>query len=164
MKIGPCQLSKLYAYNGLMLSGGTRIDGIEIDRPHRVIVIDNEEAVVQNVPVITVEDDGSIGNVRKYQRVERNEKITATCFDGEGLISKQYAEIIDKVYCGKHIHTSFQIRLPYVKGMLHQVDFKDFLTSGGCDTITYLWGRSGSTTMRFTSRRPARKSLKGSLP
>ena len=79
MKIGPCQLSKLYAYNGLMLSGGTRIDGIEIDRPHRVIVIDNEEAVVQNVPVITVEDDGSIGNVRKYQRVERNEKITATC-------------------------------------------------------------------------------------
>ena len=133
MKIGPCQLSKLYAYNGLMLSGGTRIDGIEIDRPHRVIVIDNEEAVVQNVPVITVEDDGSIGNVRKYQRVERNEKITATCFDGEGLISKQYAEIIDKVYCGKHIHTSFQIRLPYVKGMLHQVDFKDFLTSGGCE-------------------------------
>ena len=24
--------------------------------------------------------------------------------------------------------------------MLHQVDFKDFLTSGGCDTITDLWG------------------------
>ena len=59
MRIGPCQLSKLYAYNGLMLSGGTRIDEIEIDRPHRVIVIDNEEAIVQNVPVITVEDDES---------------------------------------------------------------------------------------------------------
>ena len=36
MKIGPCQLSKLYAYNDLMLSGGARIDGIEIDKPHRV--------------------------------------------------------------------------------------------------------------------------------
>ncbi|MCI8865553.1 MAG: hypothetical protein HFG60_09765, partial [Lachnospiraceae bacterium] len=35
------------------------------EQHHRVIVIDNEEAVVQNVPVITVEDDGSIGNVRK---------------------------------------------------------------------------------------------------
>lgn len=140
MEIGPCQLSKLYAYNGLMLPGGTRIDGIEIDRPHRVIVIDNEEAVVQSVPVITVEDDGSIGNVRKYHRVERNEKITVTCFDGEGLISKEYAREVDKAYCGKHIHTSFQIRLPYVKGMLHQVDFKDFLTSGGCRTITDLWG------------------------
>lgn len=31
--VGKCQLSKLYAYNDLMLSGGTRVDGIEIDRP-----------------------------------------------------------------------------------------------------------------------------------
>lgn len=123
-----------------MLSGGSRIDGIEIDRPHRVIVIDNPEVTVHDVPVITVEDDGSAGSIRKYHRVERREEIPVTLFDGEGLISKQYAEIIDKVYCGKHIHTSFQIRLPYVKGMLHQVDFKDFLTSGGCDTITDLWG------------------------
>ena len=56
MKIGSCQLSKLYAYHGLMLSGGTRLDGIEIDKPHRVIVIDNEESSVWNVPVITVID------------------------------------------------------------------------------------------------------------
>lgn len=33
MTIGDCQLSKLYAYNGLMLSSGIRIDGIGIDRP-----------------------------------------------------------------------------------------------------------------------------------
>lgn len=140
MKIRPCQLSKLYAYNGLMLSGGTRIDGIEIDKPSRVIVIDNPKVTVHDVPVITVEDDGSAGSIREYHRVERREEIPVTLFDGEGLISKQYTEIIDKVYCGKHIHTSFQIRLPYVKGMLHQVDFKDFLTSGGCQKITDLWG------------------------
>ena len=34
MTIGDCQLSKLYAYNGLMLSSGVRLDGINIDR-HR---------------------------------------------------------------------------------------------------------------------------------
>ncbi len=56
MKIGPCQLSKLYAYNGLMPSGGTRIDGIESDNPHRMIVIDNPEVTVHDVPVITVID------------------------------------------------------------------------------------------------------------
>lgn len=39
MEIGQCQLSKLYAYSGLMLSSGTRVDGIEIDRPHRVTVV-----------------------------------------------------------------------------------------------------------------------------
>lgn len=56
MKIGPCQLSKLYTYNGLMPSGGTRIDGIESDNPHRMIVIDNPEVTVHDVPVITVVD------------------------------------------------------------------------------------------------------------
>ena len=82
--------------------------GIEIDRPHRVIVIDNEESSVWNVPVITVEDYGSAENIRKYHRVERREDITVTCFDGEGLISKEFAKEVDKAYCGKHIHTSFQ--------------------------------------------------------
>ena len=55
MEIKQCQLSKLYAYNGLMLSSGTRVDGIGIDRPHRVIVIDNPITTEHNVPVITVE-------------------------------------------------------------------------------------------------------------
>ena len=59
MTIGDRQLSKLYAYNGLMLSGGVRVDGIQINRPHRVIVVDNPVAVEQDVPVITVEDDGT---------------------------------------------------------------------------------------------------------
>ena len=59
MTIGSCQLSKLYAYNGLMLSSGIRIDGIGIDRPHRVVVIDNPTRTERNVSVITVEDDGT---------------------------------------------------------------------------------------------------------
>ena len=42
MKIGECQLSKLYAYNGLMLSGGVRIDGLGLDA-RKVIVVDNPE-------------------------------------------------------------------------------------------------------------------------
>lgn len=43
MELETCQLSKLYAYNGLMLSSGKRVDNINIDKPHRVIVIDNPE-------------------------------------------------------------------------------------------------------------------------
>lgn len=41
LTVGMCQLSKLYAYNGLMMSSGMRMDGIEIDKAHRVIVVDN---------------------------------------------------------------------------------------------------------------------------
>ena len=140
MTIGDCQLSKLYAYNGLMLSSGIRIDGIGIDRPHRVVVIDNPTRTERNVSVITVEDDGTQSSTRKYHRVEKKEDIEITCFDGEGLISKEYARVVDEKLCGKKVHTSFQIRMPYVKGMLHEVDFKDFLPLCGTDTITDLWG------------------------
>jgi ribosomal protein S8 len=63
MTIGDCQLSKLYAYNGLMLSSGVRLDGINIDKPHRVIVVDNPVVTTRDVPVITVEDDGLQGMI-----------------------------------------------------------------------------------------------------
>ena len=140
MEIGQCQLSKLYAYNGLMLSSGTRVDGIGIDRPHRVIVIDNPITTERNVPVITVEADGNQSNPRRYHRVEKRMDIDTLSFDGEGIISKEYAATLDRAYCGQHTHTSFQIRLPYIKGMLHQVDFKDFLKCAGTDTITDIYG------------------------
>ncbi len=140
MDIDYCQLSKLYAYNGLMLSSGTRIDGVDIDRPHRVIVVDNPTRTEHLVPVITVEDDGKKNTTRKYHRVEKKADVEVTCFDGEGLISPRFAAQIDRALCGGHVHTSFQIRLPYVKGMLHQVDFHTFLTDCGTRTITDLWG------------------------
>ena len=140
MEIGQCQLSKLYAYNGLMLSSGTRVDDIGIDQPHRVIVIDNPITTEHDVPVITVEDDGSQRNPRRYRRVEKRMDIDTLSFDGEGIISREYAAVLDRAYCGQHIHTSFQIRLPYIKGMLHQVDFKDFLKCAGTDTIIDIYG------------------------
>lgn len=140
LHIDRCQLSKLYAYNGLMLSGGVRIDGIEIDRPHRVIVVDNPVYTESQLPVITVEGGEIQNGVRRYHRVEKCMDVDTLRFDGEGLISKEYAKIIDTAYCGRHTHHSFQIRLPYIKGMLHEVDFKDFLKSAGVHTVTDIWG------------------------
>ena len=137
LELGQCQLSKLYAYNGLMLSSGARVEGIEIDRPHRVIVVDNH-ALQRSARVITVEDVGGTDSVRRYQRVERMEDFSVTEFDGEGLISKEYAARLNKTLGGRH--TSFQIRLPFVKGMLHQVDFHDFFRSAGTTHLTDLWG------------------------
>ena len=137
LELGRCQLSKLYAYNGLMLSTGARVEGIEIDRPHRVIVVDNH-ALQRSARVITVEDVGGTDSVRRYQRVERVEDFSVTEFDGEGLVSKEYAARLNKTLGGRH--TSFQIRLPFVKGMLHQVDFHDFFRSAGTTHLTDLWG------------------------
>ena len=137
LELGQCQLSKLYAYNGLMLSTGTRVEGMEIDRPHRVIVVDNH-ALQRSARVITVEDVGGTDSVRQYRRVERVEDFSVTEFDGEGLVSKEYAARLNKALGGRY--TSFQIRLPFVKGMLHQVDFHDFFRSAGTTHLTDLWG------------------------
>ena len=137
LELGQCQLSKLYAYNGLMLSTGARVEGVEIDRPHRVIVVDNH-ALQRSARVITVEDVGGTDSVRRYRRVERVEDFSVTEFDGEGLVSKEYSARLNKALGGRH--TSFQIRLPFVKGMLHQVDFHDFFRSAGTTHLTDLWG------------------------
>ena len=141
MEIGRCQLSKLYAYNGLMLSGGTRIEGLDVVSPHRVIVVDNPKYST-DARVITVEGGALRDGMKTYRRIETRKTIDVTRFDGEGLISKQYAKAIDKKLSGKHIHSSFQVRLPFVKGMLHEVDFKNFLMSAGCTVVTDIFGIS----------------------
>ena len=142
LTVSQCQLSKLYAYNGLMMSSGVRVDGIGIDELHRVVVIENPTYIIPRVRAITVADDGSEGNVRKFHRVEKElYDYEVMGFDGEGMISKQYAQVLNRALGPKRKHTSFQIRLPYIKGMLHQVDYKDLMTSSGVETITDIWGQ-----------------------
>ena len=123
-----------------MLSSGKRIEGIGIEKKHRIIVVSNLKQKAEFVSIITVKDDGSNSNPRKFYRDETIKDINITCFDGEGLISREYAEDLDRAYCGEHIHSSFQIRMPYVKGMLHEVDFKDFFRRHNVHYIKGVWG------------------------
>ena len=141
MEIKSCQLSKLYAYNGLMLSSGKRIESIGIEKKHRVIVVDNPKLTTDREFMVTVRDDGTGGSTRKFCRQEKLQEVKVTCFDGEGLISKAFAEKLDIAYCGQHIHSSFQIRMPYVKGMLHAVDFQDFFKRFHVKMIEDAWGK-----------------------
>lgn len=136
MKIGECQISKLYAYNGLMLSGGTRFDGLCLGAMN-VIVVKNPKQTVYDTDVITVESRDK-GSVRKYERVERKEDISVLGFDGEGVISERLARTIRKQLGGDH--TSFQIRLPYIKGMLHSVDIEGFFSKTTSKYIIDKWG------------------------
>ena len=124
MKIGECQLSKLYAYNGLMFTSGQKIDkySFHMDADH-IIVVENPRSIVKNVPIITVEDDGSNEPVRRYTRVEKMADIEVLEFDGEGLISADLGRTLDPYSYKEHDHHSFQIRMPYIKGVVHEVDF-----------------------------------------
>ena len=141
LNIGDCQLSKLYAYNGLLFSSGTRIEAPNLWKKHSIVVIDNPTEAVNGVNVITVEDATGEGNVRKYERAEKKTNVKITLFDGEGLISKEFSAQIDKALSKTHEHRSFQIRMPYIKGMVHEVDFRALLSSVGINTVKDIWGK-----------------------
>lgn len=139
MDIGLCQLSKLYAYNRLMFSGGTRIESKYILDDRNIVVVP-DMFFKRKEKVITVESDDENSAVKKYSRAEKEMEIDINAFDGEGIMSSMFAIDMDTKFCGKHIHSSFQIRLPYIKGMLHKVDFIRFFELLGIHSITDIWG------------------------
>lgn len=136
MKIGNCQLSKLYAYNALMLTSGERRDIEGLLSEKRIVVIDNPKSIVKDAHIITVTDDGTANTMRKYTRVETTADIEVLEFDGEGLISKELASTLDS----NEQHHSFQIRLPYIKGVVHEVDFKTLFAELNVPYIRDIWG------------------------
>lgn len=137
MNIGLCQLSKLYAYNGLLFTGGERVESFTLS-DKSIILIDNPKSGVKEVPVITVVDDGTENSMRKYTRVETKTDVEVTEFDGEGLVSSKLAQQLD--HTEQRQHHSFQIRMPYIKGVVHEVDFKSLFTELGITDITDIFG------------------------
>ena len=134
MNIGKCQLSKLYAYNALLFTSGTRYYDESVLSNKRIIVIKNPKTTIKNVNTVTVEDDGSNSPMRKYSRTEKIADITITEFDGEGFISPRLADSLAKS------HNSFQIRMPYIKGVVHKVDFASLLSELDVPYIVDMWG------------------------
>ncbi len=138
-------LSKYYAYRGLYLTSSKRVTSEKIKlTPETIVVIKDKrmstsgkkrellgKACEKEVPVITAEE-GEIDpttNTRVWNFTEEVVEDTVdvpTPFDGVGMISPGYATAINDAL-GIEGATSFQVRLPFVKGMLHQVDFIEFL-------------------------------------
>lgn len=146
MTIGKCQLSKLYAYNGLMFTSGFRFEDKTIWNSKRIVVVDNPVTTVKGVDIITVEDDGSDDSCRRYSRVEQKTDLDVLEFDGEGLISFELADSIDSAFVGASVHSSFQIRMPYIKGVVHKVDYKAMFRELGAEYIIDLWGERHNIT------------------
>ena len=131
-----CELSKLYAYNGLLFSSGIRVEPDDEYFLKNVAIVPNPKHITSNVSYVTVTDVSGEGNIRKYERTESTGNIGTTRFDGMGLISPEFAREIDSKIGSKKEHTSFQIRMPYIKGMVHKTDFKTLFKEAGVKTIT----------------------------
>ena len=130
------QASKYFAYRGLYMTTGTRIEGLPLNE-ETVIVLDD---FIENIPateVFTAKLKPKTGSKNSdewdFYTVKKSPKINL--FDGEGLISPPCAYDINKYlrqldsedkYKFRGTAHSFQIRMPFTKGVLHEVDFVKF--------------------------------------
>lgn len=123
-------LSKYYAYRGLYLSTARRIDPILLKiTPETLVVInDNQDREYYKKDAVIEEgipDEETHSKISFQIREEKKAKIPVP-FDGQGMISPAFAGRINEMLGEKGIN-SFQIRLPFSKGMLHRVDFHGFI-------------------------------------
>ena len=130
-------LSKYFAYRGLYLTDATRAEVFDTDEDYvldekTVIIIDEGHMPIRGkIKYITAETEGEkneAGEAVYNEFPVREEELDGeiTPFDGEGLISPKYSDALSKSV-NEPSAKSFQLRMPYAKGMLHTVDFKGFV-------------------------------------
>ena len=149
-------LAKWHAYKGLAMSSGWNVNElfdklnkkgeiqqkIELNAENVVIVNDwryekekfvwpkhwTNEKVNSDDKNVT-EAEYKIKEIPKRKNIDKVE-----CSDGEGLISEEFGKYLEQLllqigetgkYEGENL-SSFQIRLPFIKGMVHRVDFKQY--------------------------------------
>ena len=87
--------------------------------------------------------DTRINEVKWERIIAKKYPFDLNMFDGEGLISTELCSEIRESLCKKlgnnkyKNSTSFQIRMPYVKGMVHSCDFKKFFKSKGIEFVAH---------------------------
>jgi hypothetical protein len=137
--------SKYYAYRGLYLSSAERIKHKRFEiTPETLIVLQDERKSPKNsnkpitgynyekgVKYVTAKENKEApndrGKVWEFEEEQEKELLYVdTPFDGVGFVSPEYAELMNESL-GTEGANSFQIRLPFIKGMLHCVDVHGFL-------------------------------------
>ena len=120
--------SKFYAYRGLYLSAASRINikskNFSLNEK-TVIILPDYRAILPKIKVFTASEKANV-----YEYTLKEKTLSSKLFEGEGLISPDFAEYISNFLqrnCDypKSSH-SFQIRMPFTKGVLHEVDFNKF--------------------------------------
>ncbi len=144
----PVLLSKYYAYRGLYLSTSQRVEIPDFEiTPETLVIIKDQRlkshpntrgarkgeygevdgpSYEKNVLISTAEGGEFSGEwefaVPKKTDVEYND----IPYDGQGLVVPDFADSVNKALEIEGAN-SFQIRLPFAKGMVHKVDVEEFL-------------------------------------
>ena len=141
-QVGSFYLSKYYSYKGLYLSSGKRISSTDVLLDEETVVVlpdgpvypGDDESVkrvaIPNVKYITNNEELGVDGEVIIEPEKTETIIIDSVMDGEGIISMDYSEKINTELWGKEEKnkaTSFQIRMPFIKGMVHSMDINGFL-------------------------------------
>lgn len=146
VNIDKCVISKYESYRNLILSS---CQIIEEDLPY-IIIIDEYEKVIphQYIRYAVQKDVEFEDKVTKKKIVAKNQKfieeefrdIKISPFDGFGVHTKEISETFSKYTASKHESVLFQIRLPFMKGVTVETDFKSFYKEKGITQIKDVFG------------------------
>ena len=153
---GGISLSKWEAYKGLALSDAYRMDRVGFDIRRVAVIPDcvEENGIFPEGGYFTgrecreTENGGKIAaGTCRYELIfrETDEKAEINYFDGEGLVMPEFGLRMEQaLYPDREpggCISSFQIRMPFVKGMIHCVNFREFLEERGVTEIRDIFGR-----------------------
>lgn len=137
-------INKYRAYRGLMLSSCFMLE----DYLPKIIVVDEYENIINNVNIRCLVDEWTEFTNEKNELIKYKKKvikdrtvdIKENCFDGCGIMHPAVAETISyKLGFGASFNSCI-IRLPYIKGCIHKIDYTSFFIENNIEYIKDLWG------------------------
>lgn len=157
-------LAKWHAYKGLAMSSGWNVNELFEKLNKKGGIQQKIELNAENVVIVNdwkyekakfvwpkhwtnekVKSDDKNATEAQYKIKESKGKNIdkVECSDGEGLISEEFGKYLEQLllqigetekYEGENL-SSFQIRLPFIKGMVHRVDFKQYFRDNNITKI-----------------------------
>lgn len=129
---GTINWSKYYAYRGLYLTDSVRVEGLSgsLDQD-TVLVLGSDKC-----PMVGVKRRVAVSTTIGPQEGTAVRSTTAwvSRFDGEGIVDPEFAKRMRDRLVRAHNDdaryrkaNTFQVRMPFTKGVLHEVDFHRFL-------------------------------------
>lgn len=137
-------ISKWYAYRGLQLSACHNLEGFF----PKVIVVPDLFRVIPTQHIkyaadFTTEFIDKDGNQRAWTQkaiTSDYRDIEINAFDGCGIIHPALAREIEQLIGSKTQMSSMIIRGPFIKGVLHSLDYPAFFAERGVEKIKDYWG------------------------
>lgn len=145
MPVTKTVLAKLLAYRGLFFSGCFCLEDIL----PRIVIVDDVSRTIpqQNIKhMIDIEKECVNKDGERYIWKEKGIKediidVDINLWDGSGIISNEFCDLINEKLEIDY-GTSFIIRMPYFKGMVHKLDYKRWFKEHNVSTITDIWGKT----------------------